>query len=95
MRYSDKFPPNAFLKKHLFDRPWRFLIGIFVYMAFVIFGGKYFPYTMMTISLGALAIILPSVLIIMVWQVVWYIKNPPPPPKVCPCCGHRDYDSHE
>lgn len=33
MRYSDKFPPNAFLKKHLFDRPWRFLIGIFVYMA--------------------------------------------------------------
>jgi hypothetical protein len=84
MSYDDKFPPNRFLKKHM--TPGRLILAVVALVALELIGGKYFPHQLATGAMCLLLVWMPFAVIMMIWQVVWYIRHPRPKREECPTC---------
>lgn len=86
MRHEDKFPPNAFLKRTIMKTPGRFFVFIFG-LIFTIFGSEYlWPEAALNVIRWCAVLLIPGVLVMLVWQIIWSWKNPEPPPEVCQTC---------
>jgi hypothetical protein len=86
MKHLDKFPPNLFMMKTVMKTPGRFMSFILGFFTVAMLGMKLFPHATATICLYGLMGLLPTMVVLMIWQVVWVIKNPPPPPEQCDKC---------
>jgi hypothetical protein len=78
MNHRDKFPPNDFLLRTIMKTPEHFLLFIVILLLFVVIGMVFFPTQLGIISLFALMIWCPFMVIMLVWNIVWNIRNPPP-----------------
>lgn len=87
-RYDDNFPPNRFLNRYVFKSPMRFSLYVIGMIAFIIIGSLYFPRHLAAGAFYVLYFWLPFSVCMMVWWIVWMIKNPPPKRhyQQCPTC---------
>lgn len=79
MSHQDKFPPNVFIKKHT-KQGYIFTILLFI-LAMACpssIAQPVFIILMLLFTTGSCGLL--------IWQVVWVIRNPPPPPQYCPTC---------
>jgi hypothetical protein len=95
--YDDKFPPNKWLKKTIMKTPERFGLCILGLVASFLISVKFFPHQVSVVAYYFMFAWLPFVFVMMVWWVIWIVKNPPPPPRYCETCHQRlpYQDDHE
>lgn len=86
MNHRDNFPPNKFLMKTIMKTPGRFMLYIISLWAFGITSVMLFPKQAAVVAIYGLAIWCPFMLAMMVWNIIWTIKNPTPPAEKCGEC---------
>jgi hypothetical protein len=77
-------PPNQWIRKHI--TLGRFVKGIIGLLVLELVGGKYFPHQLSQGAFVLLAIWLPFMMTMIIWDFVWVLRHPSPPREQCPTC---------
>ena len=95
MRHDDKFPPNAFLKQTIMKTPGRFMMFCLAVIVGILVSGSLFPEQTVKIAKWGLGLLIPTVIGVTIWHIVWSYQNPRPSVRKCEKCNQPLHEDEE